>query len=456
MRGRAWLAVLVAALGLAGAAAAARTGAAAPAPATPGSAVSSAWVCPHGGGRGWTADVIVANPGPAAVQARLTAIGGGSPTRLDTLTVDAGAEQIVEVPARARASATAVDVFGGAAAVGWTVKAGGADSGIGAEPCTDAPGVAWSVVDGVTNRQTRSYVIVSNPFASDAVVDVVLYLPDHPPVRDADWTDLRIRAGSSTALDLRRALGEQIVGATVSATRGRVAVASLAVGETAGVRSVLAAPSFATRWIAPVVGGSGAGTLSLLVPGDIGIRFGATQLADDTDAQPAGNLTVARQGGASTASKAIATAGPSGVIVQATGGSVAVGLREAGHGGDGAATGGTTTPSAAWVALPAATGRSATPSVLLVNDGDVEVTVTASRLPDGGGDPGEPTTVTIVPGRTAAVPASWLREDPMAAVLLTGDAPFVAASAGSQGRGGSGGYALAIGVPVSSDATAAP
>jgi hypothetical protein len=79
--------------------------------------------------------------------------------------------------------------------------------------------------------------------------------------------------------------------------------------------------------------------LSLLVPGDLGVRFGATQLSADSGAQPAGNLTVVRQGGASTVSAPVTTAGPSAAILQvADGGLVTVGLREAGAGADAGAT----------------------------------------------------------------------------------------------------------------------
>jgi hypothetical protein len=455
-RGRGWLALLLGALSVLGAATASRIGAAAPASAPQGAAVSSAWVCPHGGGDGWTANVVIANPGEAEVDARLTPLGD-RPGRVRTVTVPAGGEAVEEVPATARGAATAVEVFGGWAAVGWVVRGGGKESGIGAEPCTDDAGAFWSAVDGVTNRQTHSYLVITNPFAADAVVNVVLYLPDNPPVRETAWTDLRIRRDSSVALDLRRALGEQIVGATVTATRGRVAVASLAVGTSGGVRSVLARPDFSTRWVAPVVGGAGAGTLSLLVPGDLGIRFGATQLSSDTSAQPAGNLTVVRQGGSSTVSAPLTTAGPSAAVVQVVGNApVGVGLREAGGGSDAGATGGTIAPAPSWVLLPAAIGASARPSVVLVNDGDQPVTATLTPLRVGGGGVATTATLEIAPGRTASPLRSWLNANPGAAILVTGGGNLVASAAGTTGREGVGGYALSMGIPVPANAISVP
>ena len=419
--------------------------------------MSSSWLCPHGGGAGWQGDVVIANPGVSEVDARLTSLGGDRPRVVGEVTVPPGAEVVREVPAEVRGAATAVEIFGGWAGVGWVTHAGGNDAGLGAEPCTEHAGAAWAVVDGVTNRQTRSYLVVMNPFAADAVVDVALYLPDHPPVRDTAWTDLRIRAGSSMALDLRRALGEPIVGATVIATRGRIAVSSLAVGVHGGVRSAMAQPAFASRWIAPVAGGSGSGTVSLLVPGDLGVRFGAVQLSSDTAQQPAGNLTVVRQGGASALSAPLQTAGPSAVVVQLlSDAQAAMGLREAGLGRDDAATSGTATPAPAWLALPSALGTTTRSSIVLANDGDAPIRATLQQLPAEGGEAASPVTITIQPGRTATPPRSWLDTDPTAAVFVTADGDLVVVSAGTVGKDQTNGYAMGLGVPAPPAVSQAP
>jgi hypothetical protein len=236
-----------------------------------------------------------------------------------------------------------------------------------------------------------------------------------------------------------------------------VAVGSLAVGANGGVRSVLAQPAYASRWIIPVVGGTGAGTLSLLVPGDLGVRFGATQLSSDTAPQPAGNLTVVRQGGSSTVSAPLTTAGPSAVVVQVSGGAtVGVGLREVGPGSDDAATSGATEGALSWVVLPAALGRNARPSVVLVNDGEQPVTATLRMLPVEGGDPGNALELVVPPGRTASPPRSWLSVDPSAAISITGDGNLVALSAATTGRDGTGGYALAMGIPLSDHVSVTP
>ena len=231
----------------------------------------------------------------------------------------------------------------------------------------------------------------------------------------------------------------------MTATRGRIAVGSLVVRAGGSVRSTLASSAYASSWTLPVAGGSGAGIVSLLVPGDLGIRFGGTLLQQDEGAQTAGNLTVVRQGGTSTVSAPVTTTGPSAVIVSLTGeGVVGAGLRAVGLGPDDASTGGTATPAPGWVVLPTALGGAPVPALVLVNPGETPVTVTASLL-DGGADT---VSITVPPRRTAAVPVGFLRRDLTAGVLVVGDGDFVALGAGTSGPGQTGWYALAMGVPL--------
>jgi hypothetical protein len=456
--GRGWLAVAMAAIVVSGALVAARIGPATPAAATPGSAASTTWLCPHGGGPGWTAQIEIANPGGSPVQAQVTSYGKGPSADIDDVAdidVPAHGEVLHDMPAPVRAAATRVDVFGGWAAVGWTAWASGKEAGLSAEPCTSTPGSSWSVVDGVTNQRTRSFLVVMNPFASDAVIDVALFVPDRPPVRSADWTDLPIDAGTCIALDLGAkrsgALGESIVGAEVTATVGRVAVSSLAVQQGGGIRSVLAAPSLSNRWILPATAGSGSGVVSLLVPQVTPIRYGGTALSEADGAETAGDLPEARQAGTSSASSKVQTLGPSAVIVDVTeGGPIGAALREEGRKADQGAAGGTPTSATAWVVLPTAFGIEPRPSLVLVNDGDQPVTASVTLLHEGGGSIGDTVQVTVPVGRTVGVPGMFLREDHAAAALVTADGPIVALGAGTAGSGDDTRYAMAMGVPIPS------
>jgi len=447
--GRGWLALALAALVVVGAEAATRLGPATPAAATAGAAPSTTWLCPHGGGPGWTATIEIANPTAATLDARLTSYGDGPVGKPKDVSVPPNGEVLQQVDASTRAASTRVDVFGGWGAVGWVVWGGTQEPGLGAEPCTSAPGPEWDVVDGVTTQRSHSFLIVMNPFTIDAVIDVTLYLAEEPPVRSNAWTDLTVPAGSALALPVGSqkvgALGQSIVGAEVTAARGRIAVASSVVRDSGGIRSSLAVPGQATRWVLPITGGTGGATLSLLVTNDTGVRFTAEVLARGVDASPVGDLSDVRQGGSSTVSAQIPTDGGSAVLVQTTDGTVAAGLRAAGPGGDDAATSGTATDAPTWVVLPTAFGLRPVPSMVLVNDGTTKVAATVTLLHEKGGSVGATVQLTIPAGQTVSVPRSFLAKDHTAAALVQATGPIVALGSGTAG---SGRYAMALGVPV--------
>ena len=447
--GRGWLAIVLAALVVVGAEAATRLGPATPAVATAGTAPSTTWLCPHGGGPGWTATIEIANPTGETLDARLTSYADGPVGKPSDVSVPPHGEVLKQVDASSRAASTRVDVFGGWAAVGWVVWGGAKEPGLGAEPCTSTPGSRWDVVDAVTTQSSHSFLVVMNPFSIDAVIDVTLYLPEEPPVRSNAWTDLTVPAGSALALPVGSqkvgALGQSIVGAEVTAARGRIAVASSVVRDAGGIRSSLAVPGQASRWVLPITGGTGGATLSLLVTNDTGVRFSAQVLARGVDESPIGDLTDVRQGGSSTTTAQVPTEGGSAVVVESEDGTVAAGLRAAGHGGDDAATGGTATDASAWVVLPTAFGLDPAASMVLVNDGATKVQATVTLVHQGGGGLGDTVQVTIPAGQTAAVPASFLAKDHTAAAVVQATGPIVALGAGTAG---SGRYAMALGVPV--------
>ena len=330
--GRGWLALLLAGCAVVGGVAAKRAARASPPPPRPERGVVDVAVSarrrPGVAGR-----VVIANPGASEVDARLTSLGGDRPAS----SARSRCRRTPRCCTRSRPRSVVprrVEIFGGWAAVGWVSSAGGEGAGLGAEPCTPAAGAAWEVVDGVTTGRTHSFLVVMNPFTVDAVIDVALYLPEQPPVRSTDWTDLRIRAGSSVGAGSLRSRARRADRRRDGERHARPDRGLLARRRGARWRPLrLAQPAFASRWVVPVAGGSGSGTLSLLVPGDLGVRFGAIQLSSDTAQQPAGNLTVVRQGGASALSAPLQTAGPSAVVVQLlSDAQAAMGLRGAGLG----------------------------------------------------------------------------------------------------------------------------
>ena len=98
--------------------------------------------------------------------------------------------------------------------------------------------------------------MVMNPFAVDAVFDVVLFTPKRAPIRNSELTDHVLRPGKSVAFRLNAfAEGEAAVGAEVDVSLGRVAVSSLGITRDGGIRSVIGATatgpiSVASRWAA--------------------------------------------------------------------------------------------------------------------------------------------------------------------------------------------------------------
>ena len=451
-RGRGWLAAALAALAVAGATAATRLGPAVPPTGTTGEAVSSTWLCPHGGGPDWNATIEIANPGDAPVQARLMSSSAAGAKDLGRVDVPAHGEVLRQAPARSRGASTRVDIFGGWAAVGWTISSRGSTSGLGAEPCTSEPGPSWFVVDAATDRRTHPFLVVMNPFTSDAVIDVALFLSQRPPVRSDAWTDLPLDAGTSVALDLAAkksgALGEEIIGTEVTATVGRIAAASLSIRQGGGIRSVMATPALSDGWILPTAAGDGTGVLSLLVPTETPIRYSTAQLSDEHGSRPQGTTDV-RQAGTSAVWAQLGTGDASAVVVRVgEGGPVAADLRTAGRRNDEAATGGAAMPADAWVVLPTAFGLDPRPSLVLVNSGDADVSATLTLLHQGGGGVGDALRVSVPARATLGVPGKFLRSDHTAAVLVVADGPVAALGAGRAGSGDVARYAAALGVPV--------
>ena len=78
----------------------------------------------------------------------------------------------------------------------------GGEIGVGAEPCAPATSPTWFAPDGTTEQGEDAYLVVMNPFAVDAVFDVVLLTPKRAPIRSSELTDHVLRPGKSVAFRL--------------------------------------------------------------------------------------------------------------------------------------------------------------------------------------------------------------------------------------------------------------
>ena len=165
----------------------------------PGRAPSGAWVCPHGGASDVSLALYLANPGSAAVAARITGLGTDAAGSPESYEVPAGSTVRIDQVPQDRGAATYIEYFGGWIGAGWVSST---DGGVAAEPCAADAARHWYLADETTQLDEEAFVVVANPFAAPAVLDVVLYTADRAPIRDSEWTDLVIPARRSTALHL--------------------------------------------------------------------------------------------------------------------------------------------------------------------------------------------------------------------------------------------------------------
>src|SRR5439155_13129409 len=114
--------------------------------------------------------------------------------------------------------------------------AGGDESGMAAETSLARAGRSWLLRDGTTAEGQDSWVVVMNPFASEAVFSLTL-ITERRTVRTKDWSDFVLGARRSVAFHLNaKALGERTVVADVQVSIGRVAAGGVGMGPDGGIR----------------------------------------------------------------------------------------------------------------------------------------------------------------------------------------------------------------------------
>jgi hypothetical protein len=426
-----------------------RSGPESPAAAEAGAAASGAWICPHGGASDLSVALFLANPGGEVVEVRVTQLGSEAAQPPETYDVAAGTTVRIDLVAEDRGAATYVEFFGGWIGAGWVSFT---DEGTAAEPCARDGSQRWYLADGSTELgEDSSYVVVTNPFSGPAVLDVVLYSADEPPVRHSDWTDLVVPARRSLALHLNARLkGEPIVATTLEVSVGRVAAASLVVSDRTTLRSALGWTDLATTAILPSMKGSGQREVLLLSTAQRSIRFGATALSRDQPS-PAGGLTEQEHGPASARVYPVpGQDGPTAIhLFTLEDTPIAGALRVLGPGGDSGATAGAVVASDAWVVLPASARIRSEPGVVLVNDGDTDVVATVELLPRGDGAAAASVTVRVPAHSAAAVPPDLTASAPGSAIVIRADGPIVALAASTSRRSDDAdAFAVSVGVPL--------
>jgi hypothetical protein len=415
----------------------------------PGTAPSGAWVCPHGGASEVSLAMYLANPGSGVVTARVTGLGTEAAGSPESYEVPAGSTVRIDKVPNDRGAATYIEYFGGWIGAGWVSST---DGGVAAEPCAADAARDWYLADETTQLGEVAFVVVANPFAAPAVLDVVLYTADRAPIRDSEWTDLVIPARRSTALHLNTLVeGEPALAVVLEVSVGRVVAASLGVSDRTNVRSALGWTKPAPGATFPLMQGSGQTELLLLSTSESSIRFGATGLTQDQP-RPVGGLTEQEHGPATARAYAIPVEpGPVGIRLFTLEDAPVVGaLRALGPGEDLGATAGAVEGSDSWLVLPATSSASAVPGAVLVNDGDVDVEATVELLPQEGDTAAAPVTVRVPAHSAAAVPPEFWASAPGAAMLIRAEGgPLVALAASTvPGEGSADAFALSMGVPL--------
>lgn len=392
----------------------------------PSPVASGAWYCPHGGGEGWQAWVVAANPGEVSAAIRLTTNVAGASPQVTEHTLEPGTSRHLEVPAPQMASASALEFFGTAVAVGMVAVPPGPGGGVTAEPCAARASSRWYIGEASTLRGEDAFLVIHNPFAQEAVVEVAL-TAGGSQIRQGRLKGVVLSPGEVKAVALDQlALGEAGLTATVTALLGRVSAAGVTLTP-GGVRSIQGVAEPSRQWVLPGPAEATKGQLVVSAPGGRQVPFSA--LARGVDAEkPLIDLELLQPGTAAS----FEVPSEEWIVVQADGPQPLVAARRASleppppppqkkerpkrgrrnrdrrgqaeeeppSPADQAATAGVPSAGDGWVVLPPGGPGGGTAVLLLHNPGSAQVDVTVSLL--GSAGTVSDRQVISVPGASAA------------------------------------------------------
>jgi len=403
------------------------------------------WFCPHGGAKGWEAWVVVTNPSRAPSSVRVTSFDASGSSRASTFSV-AGERQVYRsIPAGTTEASTEVEYFGGWVGATTVVQTPG--GALAAGRCQSAPHPQWYLPDVSTAPGRTTYLVVMNPFDTNAEFDVA-FRTEKRTVRPGPLTPLVVRPGRSAAIKVNSyVLGgpqEATVSAEVNPIIGRVIPGAFG---TAGssLRSEEAQPEASASELIPAAGYGSAGFLQIENPTTRDARITVTQLG------PTSRRTVATAAATTvSAGRAMTvplTGFPDGSIeVTSRGGvPVAAAVRLEGPTADEATVGAAGPPGPTWLVPAATPPDGGTEVVVLMNPGKVAVPVQL-RLIGAGGVLGEPT-ASVPAGRTFILPLSaQFGAVPTSVVVVAARGGIVAGAVATTSDGN--GFAATTGVPI--------
>lgn len=335
-------------------------------------------------------------------------------------------------------------------------------SGVGAAACAPRASTRWYFPEGNSTITHDERLMIYNPFPDEAVVSVALLTPGGE-VAKAGLSDEAVPSEGSIAISLEKhILEEKVLGAVVTAVRGRVVAWRLSIAEPeekpSGVQFTLGATALADTWYFPE-GALGPGfeeRLSILNPGDQEATVDVTLVTGERSIPAAGNTEVPIPAGSAISivvDEAALAGRPGGAaaIVRSVNGVPIVVERTVFYATeemDGVASEvGAATPSRRWFLGPA-TSKPDSDSAVLLNTSTEPATVSLTLLRDGGRPlaPASLANLKIAAGARLRVPLSEVVNGQAYAVSVDASVPVVAERF-SYSRG-AGDVASLMGIPL--------
>ncbi|MDQ3953118.1 MAG: DUF5719 family protein [Actinomycetota bacterium] len=340
--------------------------------------------------------------------------------------------------------ADAVDVVGYGGRVDATVVTSVDEpvSGVGGAACAPAAATRWYFPEGNSTVTHDERLLIYNPFPDEAVVRVALLTPGGERTK-AGLSDVAVPSESSIALAINDFVFEQkVLGAIVTAVRGRVVAWRLSIArpeeKPSGVEFTLGASSLRDTWYFPE-GAVGAGfeeRISVMNPGNTEATVEIT-LVTDSKALPAAGATEVPVPARSTVAIVLDESalpgerGGAGAIVRSVNRVPVVVERTVFYATeefDGVASEiGSSRPSKRWLLGPA-TSRPGTDSAVLLNATGQDVRVTLTLI-GAEGRPLRPRSLanlTLAAGARLRVPLGELTDGEPYAVLVEATGKVVA------------------------------
>lgn len=341
-------------------------------------------------------------------------------------------------------TAEAEDVVGYGGAVDATVVSSIDEpiSGVGAAACARAASRRWLFPEGNSTVTHDERLQIYNPFPDEAVVRVGLLTPRGEQTK-AGLADVPVPSGSSISIALKDFILErQVLGAAVTAVRGRVVAWRLSIARPdeapPGIQFTLGATDPADVWYFPegAVGPGYVERLSILNPGAEEATVEVTLVAGGRRVPAPGSTEIPVAG-----RSAVAVVLDKSALPGERGGAAAI-VRSVNHvpivvertvsyateDVNGVASEiGSSEPGKRWLLGPA-TSRPTTDSVVLLSADDEEATVTLTLLRPGRAplEPPALADLTIAAGARLRVPLSEITDGESYAVLVESTGAVVA------------------------------